>query len=369
MSDSKKVIKKHFAQLDSLRAFAVAGVAWSHWMPNYTFGLPCSAGVQLFFVLSGFLITCILLQARSSKDLNKGNSTTASILKAFYSRRFLRIFPLYYLVLLIVVILNLPGARESFLWHFGYASNYYYFLLNTWNGPTSHFWTLAVEEQFYLFWPIVVLLVSRRYLIHTFVGFVVFGIVYRLIGDLWFSDWLMWDITSFGSFDSLCLGGILAYFHQTQSQAFSNKDVSEEESLRLKLQFCLILSLSSYVIMAYVCDGFVISGTIAKFCLNVFFAVIIYYCVLGVRGPIGAILNSKILIYLGTISYGLYVYHNFAGLMSAQLLRLLGIPHQTITVLALNFALTIIVASLSWRLIERPINNYKRLFPYLKAEK
>jgi peptidoglycan/LPS O-acetylase OafA/YrhL len=243
MSESKKVTKKHFAQLDSLRAFAVAGVAWSHWMPNYTFGLPCSAGVQLFFVLSGFLITCILLQARSGKDLNKSNSTTSGILKAFYSRRFLRIFPLYYLVLLIVVILNLPGARVSFLWHFGYASNYYYFLLNAWNGPTSHFWTLAVEEQFYLFWPLVVLLVSRRYLLPTFVGFVLLGVAYRLVGDIWFTNWLMWDITLFGNFDSLCLGGILAYFHQTQSQAFSNKDVSEEESLRLKLQFCLILVL------------------------------------------------------------------------------------------------------------------------------
>lgn len=74
-------------QLDALRALAVAGVAWHHWVPTYQFGLPFFAGVQLFFVLSGFLITGILLDA-------KGKAGTGQVAKAFYLRRFLRIFPL-----------------------------------------------------------------------------------------------------------------------------------------------------------------------------------------------------------------------------------------------------------------------------------
>lgn len=144
----------YMPHLDGLRAFAVGLVIYSHWMPgHYQFKLPWgSAGVQLFFVLSGFLITGILLRCRTSV-------ARLSALRAFYVRRILRIFPLFYCVLLLAYVLNIEPVRETVFWHLPYLSNFYFFSIGRWDGDISHFWSLAVEEQFYLFWPAIVMFV------------------------------------------------------------------------------------------------------------------------------------------------------------------------------------------------------------------
>src|SRR6266700_4466447 len=113
----------HMIQLDALRAIAVAAVAWYHWMPLRNYGIPLGPlGVQLFFVLSGFLITGILLDSRiRSPD----NSATWFALRQFYFRRFLRIFPLFYLDLILLIILDIRPTRETWIWHATYTSNIY----------------------------------------------------------------------------------------------------------------------------------------------------------------------------------------------------------------------------------------------------
>jgi len=104
--------KNYYRQLDSLRAFAVAGVAWHHWLPRFTFGLPFDAGVQLFFVLSGFLITGILLNAKENNEEHRREGK-GFILRNFYSRRFLQIFPLYYIVLIVALIMNMSDLQKK----------------------------------------------------------------------------------------------------------------------------------------------------------------------------------------------------------------------------------------------------------------
>ena len=100
------------SQLDSLRAIAVAGVLLQHyWLPTYAVAETGAMGVHLFFVLSGFLITGILLKTRAAVDA--GAATTGFSLRRFYLRRFLRIFPLYYLVLLLAWLTHVPGARGA----------------------------------------------------------------------------------------------------------------------------------------------------------------------------------------------------------------------------------------------------------------
>ena len=109
-------------------------------------------GVGLFFVLSGFLITGILLQGRPD---GSASGNRPRFMKQFYVRRFLRIFPIYYLVLIGITILG-SERSEVMPWLFTYTTNIY-----IWDHLTflrfSHFWTLAVEEQFYLFWPLLLL--------------------------------------------------------------------------------------------------------------------------------------------------------------------------------------------------------------------
>jgi peptidoglycan/LPS O-acetylase OafA/YrhL len=143
-------------------------------------------GVQFFFVLSGFLITGILL------DMKKSLGTREYFFK-FYGRRFLRIFPLYYFYLLLMTgvatwllsIAYRPGYMKIFLGQVRYAVLYVYdfffatrFARNT--NFLDHFWSLSVEEQFYIFWPLLILLVPEKALKKLFLAFIVMGPLFRL---------------------------------------------------------------------------------------------------------------------------------------------------------------------------------------------
>ena len=145
----------YLPQLDTLRAFAVLLVVWHHWFGPRELGLG-PMGVWIFFVISGFLITRILL---SSKGATPRENRSALV--RFYVRRFLRIFPLYYFVLLVALFTS-AAFRADWRWYVSYLQN---FLMMRASEEAHlfgvHFWTLAVEEQFYLCWPWIVLFVPR----------------------------------------------------------------------------------------------------------------------------------------------------------------------------------------------------------------
>src|SRR5687768_1429660 len=160
----------YFRQLDALRALAVSMVIFSHW-PGYhhdmwsddLFWFNGEIGVKLFFVISGFLITGILLDERIKADQN--DLGKASLLKTFYIRRFLRIFPLYYATLFVAFVLGHPDVVASWKWQVTYLSNFFYAMRGEYLGEVSHFWSLAVEEQFYFVWPLIILFVPKKWLL------------------------------------------------------------------------------------------------------------------------------------------------------------------------------------------------------------
>lgn len=156
----------YMPQLDALRAIAVLAVMFHHFVPARAqwplfaaipFG---QLGVKLFFVLSGFLITGILLRARSK--LGDQPRAVLSALAGFYARRSLRIFPLYYLVIAVCLVLNVPPVRDELLWLATYTLNLRISYQGWYPEHVAHFWSLAVEEQFYLLWPWVVLFAPSR---------------------------------------------------------------------------------------------------------------------------------------------------------------------------------------------------------------
>src|SRR5262249_40880734 len=151
----------YMPQLDGLRAVAVLAVVAHHTLPGPLVDAlnPGAAGVRLFFVLSGFLITGILLGCRESMAQQGAGQALAS----FYARRFLRIFPLYYFALAVVLLAGVQEARDGAAWHLAYLSNVYG-VRQGWLGSLAHFWSLAVEEQFYLVWPALVLSLPRPWL-------------------------------------------------------------------------------------------------------------------------------------------------------------------------------------------------------------
>lgn len=151
-----------------LRSLAVFFVIITHWGPNdfsspvftsiYQKIMPNGVfGVDLFFVLSGYLITQILLTAR----INAGGVNKLKIIKAFYIRRALRISPIYYLLIIIVILLKDQFVINHILYFITYTSNFLVFKTRSWVSIT-HTWSLSVEEQFYLIWPWVMIFPHKK---------------------------------------------------------------------------------------------------------------------------------------------------------------------------------------------------------------
>ncbi len=210
---SPKAPPEYLPQLDGLRTFAVLAVAYAHWIPaNYHFNLPLGlAAVEMFFVLSGFLITGILLRCRESLAHKEG--TRLSVVNNFYLRRFLRIFPLYYLVLIIIFILNVPSAREAIVWTTTYLSNFYFYAQGKFSPFIGHLWSLAVEEQFYLVWPWLIIFLPNRWLKPLFISTIMIAPVVRCILSFSAADSIQKFIPTLPitCLDALGTGSLLAY--------------------------------------------------------------------------------------------------------------------------------------------------------------
>ena len=158
----------YFPQLDTLRAVAIGFVLLEHWLNPFAtaMGVHGGYGVWLFFTLSGYLITGILLRYRDAVEA--GRSSLGEVLRVFFARRFLRILPVYYLFLLFAALAGRMSA-DSAPWHLAYLSNFYFWQRGEF-AAMGHLWSLSVEEQFYMIWPVVIILVARLRLPVVLVG-------------------------------------------------------------------------------------------------------------------------------------------------------------------------------------------------------
>jgi peptidoglycan/LPS O-acetylase OafA/YrhL len=363
--------KTYMWQLDGLRCFAVLGVLVSHfWIPQ---GLPWLLadmdwgwiGVRLFFVLSGFLITGILLDARQIA----GNKTTTSAyqLRQFYARRFLRIFPIYYLVIMITIALNIPLARELWAWLVTYTSNIYITLHNTWIGYFSHFWSLAVEEQFYLIWPFLILILPKKWLLPSVALAILVAPVYRFSayqlyrGDISPFDFKAGTLTP-ANLDSLGMGAMLAIFWHNRAY----RERVQKYTLFIILPVGILLYLVTLALYHYDIKPSVFF-TLNDFALALIFAWLVSSAAMGFKGTVGKFISFPIFVYLGKISYGIYVYHYFMPLILVPVMKWLGFeaPPPGPLNFILAGSLSIAIASLSWYLFEYPINRLKRHFAYV----
>ena len=336
------------AQLDGLRAVAVAAVAWSHWERPYTFGLQFGAGVHLFYVLSGFLITGILLRVRDEAD--RGGA-----LQAFYIRRALRIFPAFYLTLLLAWWADVPPLRESLGWHLAYLSNVFTFVRGEWPGAISHFWSLAVEEQFYLIWPWLIVFARRQWIVPGVMVAIVIGPAFRWwLASHGYRESMLGVLTP-GCLDSLGVGALLA--------------IAGPGFKPLALLAAIIplagVQTAQGIGVALPPPVIAIKGTLQA-CVFGWFVV---RAAAGFEGVAGRLLSSRPVVYVGRISYGAYLAHGFAGAMAWGLFTAFGwgwpLPEPwRFLVLC---ALTIGVAALSWHCFEAPVNAMKAAFPYVRV--
>ncbi len=375
----------YLKQLDGIRFIAVALVLIDHWTGDII-GFPISyLGVCMFFVLSGFLITRILLQAKD-KDEKAGRGHGKS-LKSFFIRRTIRIFPIYYLTIFALFLLNVLPVREKIWWCLGYATNIFIATNGTWLGSIDHLWSLAVEEQFYIFFPFVVFFIPKEYLLKVFYGFIYLSVGLRLFfvwqGYSWMTPYVLMPTC----LDAFGMGGILAYF-------FYTKNPSVREFITNKI--LLITSLVLYICVVLLSKQFshghnIITDVFLRCFESLFSLFLVGNAAYQFGSPhtswisksIKYFLENKVVVYFGRISYGIYLYHFF---IYNPYISLPDNPRHPMafTVKILNkinhflpqfsdsisfkiivlFGMVITFASISWFLIEKPINNLKEKFGY-----
>ncbi|MBB4278885.1 acyltransferase family protein [Rhizobium mongolense] len=346
-------------QLDGLRTFAISMVLYDHFLAAEGSVLG-HLGVRLFFVLSGFLITRLLLEARSAVQYEPGNA-----LKSFYLRRALRIFPPYFAVLGFVWLVDLEGARGSLKWHALYLSNFWYALRDEWTPwVLCHTWSLSIEEQFYIAWPLIILFAPRRLIGPICIAVITFSLGYRFYWPLTGTPSLARDLLPPASMDALVAGALLAV-HRSRTDVWPQW--IRLSWVPLTVVAVIFLWLKSAAMppalewLAWI--GRELSPLVP-------FVLLVGCCSSGLRGAFGRLLELSPIVAVGRISYGVYLFHPIvlSLIVKAQPWIPVNVSEQGPSRFVIGTTATLMVASISWLAFERPLNQLKRYFPYVRSK-
>jgi peptidoglycan/LPS O-acetylase OafA/YrhL len=356
----------YFIQMDGLRCIAVMSVLICHWITyNVVAMIPLgSMGVNLFFVLSGFLITRILL---ISKEENRGRSISGEI-KRFYIRRTLRIFPIYYFVIIILAIKNFEPVREDLAWLLTYTFNIKFALPSVWESgqvnSIAHLWSLSVEEQFYLFFPFLIFSIPKRRIKGFLYLLILAGLISRSLCLILGAPQNSIYVLTTNCSDAFGIGALLAY-------GFLYEPELVQKILRKNYLYIIavLLFIADLIYSRLYIDNYKECRTIME---RFLFSVCCFWIVgkaafSDYKGITKKFLENRIVIYIGRISYGMYIYHFFALPIWVNKSPVASAfsnatNHNPIAEALLLFILTLIVSSISWKLIEQPINNLKNKF-------
>ncbi len=345
----------YYPDLDGVRTLAVLMVIVHHWYRGNFHYLHYGGamGVGLFFVLSGFLITNILLKQK--EVFHSGDSNIrGKILKTFYIRRTLRIFPIYYLYISILVLLGIGQSREIWPWLYGYAYNFLLYLTNTWHtGYVEHLWSLAIEEQYYLIWPALLLFWPARRLWWLIFGFIATAMAFKAVLYLQHpaSQYSKFPLCQFDGFG---IGSALALW------------LKQGGKVKFGWFFWIFFWLISFFAKwdRYHFHGLSFIGQVVPF-YYVGCAFLIYQATAGTKGIAAHFFRNPVVLYLGKVSYGLYLYHLFVPDLVIHLIFKLDVAIPPNWVLWGIFSgITLLITSISWYLIEKPINKLKDRFSY-----
>jgi len=330
----------YYPALDGLRGLAIVLVLICH---NFYYIVPFRrgwVGVDLFFVLSGFLISDVLLRKKNENHF----------LLKFYMRRILRIFPLYYLTLIICffilprvissIQLDLNYFHEYQQWFWLFGQNWLFaFKGNPGWTLLDHLWSLATEEQFYLIWPWIVLMVSSpKNLITLLISLLVISFFTRFL--LWTMpvDHVTYDhVCKFTRLDGLCVGCILNVFKYKGDFLLRLVDKI--------LLFVLAVSIAILMVAGLIYPGhFPVVACCGYSLLALSFGSLLHVC-LNKRNELFQVFNTKCLKFLGKISYGLYIVHLPVQRLSEPFVKSFLTQNTGLSNLALQITQSIILTS------------------------
>lgn len=341
---------RRIRELDSIRGIAALVVILHHYWPGIVpFGW---ISVDLFFVLSGYLITSIILKGVREDHF----------LVNFYIRRSLRIWPIYYLTLALIFFVVPRMSQPDTLTDFIYFMTYTQFTPLYWSEKVTrlsgmgHTWTLAIEEQFYLIWPALILTAGRRRAWGVVLASILLAVTMR---SLRFHEFLLASRC-----DGLALGGALALLLEDQSW------VSRYRRILIRSMIGSLVGLLPYLAWVMLILGGTRALVTLPFCrsltmlgINATFFSLVGLIVLNEGALALKPLRNPILSYMGQISYGLYLYHIPILILVPYIIKGSGVGVGN-PALILGLALTFVVSMLSWNFLERPILKLRERLEY-----
>lgn len=368
--------------LDGLRGVAIILVLLVHFTPDVTIPIRSLewirksatagwVGVDLFFVLSGFLITGILLRAKGAEGY----------FRSFYLRRVLRIFPLYYGTLIMVFfVFPLVGAVrwstfqslwDNQHWHWLYATNFAWWIEGRAAASADwvdlrHFWSLAVEEHFYFIWPTVVFFINERKLKWVCLSCVLGAFLLRTMLALKAAPPAMFCLTPC-RVDALAIGAFLAV-------AFEEGWLSDLKKPARLIAFLMAGWLGLFfLIKKGLWTGHWLILTAGLSSLGLLFGSLLVQIITSPGSKIERIMRNPLLIFFGKYSYGLYVIHALVAPIVERVLPLSKLIDLTnsivisiVSLFLVKTAVSVLIAVFSWHCYENHFLKLKKHFPYRK---
>lgn len=348
-------------QLDGVRAIAVAMVVGVHcivvppdgalaWLLRHTLSIGW-IGVDLFFALSGFLITSILLRSKEEPHYFRN----------FYMRRLLRIFPVYY-ALLLLLWFTAPavglGAFSPAWPYFTYTSNLTSVFLNLKWEPMNHAWSLALEEQFYLLFPLLIFVLNRKTLKRVLWAVVALSPLLRfwvalegVKGATYFATFCRLDVLAMGSLIAIALA--------------ERKSVPRTAARSANVMFmCLFVAVLALGITKQLDFRMPLFNLVWLSIVDGACAVLICVVLFGKVASLDALLGHRWLVAIGRVSYGIYLFHYpIFKIVDPVSRNMFGESWMRTVLTALGSIIaTLLLAAASWRWFERPILRLKDRF-------
>ena len=370
MNENKEA---RISSLDGIRGIAVLMVIAFHYVNNQmvgsnwlinVFGKPAAmlkkityfgwSGVDFFFILSGFLIGNILLKNKGSK----------SLFKTFYIRRFFRIIPAYYLLLLLFVLTSLTPFYNSKAQLFERPlpiTGYFLFIQNFFMSYYNHFgpqaltptWSLCVEEQFYLIIPFFISIVQRKYVWMLAVAGIAIAIISRALSENFYQAYTLLP----SRIDSPMIGLFLAWLHQYPSC----KNWITKNIFVLWTAFAVLICFCAWLYSQT--DPDIYGHTL----LGILFGILVTIAIYS-KNSFTNMLSAPILLEVGRLSYFIYLYHQIInGLLHLYFLKQL-VPvldsYKAILTTVVSLLVTYLLARLSFKYIESPVIRYSHSYKY-----
>ncbi|MCC3154215.1 acyltransferase [Hymenobacter sp. BT770] len=344
-------------ELNGLRAVAVGIVLVQHWLqPAFPLG---ELGPSLFFVLSGYLVSGIIWKYEAYVG---ASGPWWHRVGTFYLRRALRILPSYYLVLAGCALLPLAMVREYPGWYVLPGANFLVYRFGGWGDGVGHFWTIAVEIQFYLFWPLLLGILGRR--LKPLLALAVLGWVFRVLWSLWVNPNMVHMLLP-ANLDLFALGAVL--------------QVAQHQSWLARL------ARGRYVLLAWLSwaalHRWLPPGPWAQFwavsqgkwlAIADFLTICWLLCVPAAGRRLG--LSHAATQWVGQRSYGIYLYH-LPLLVFWQRLVYHFVPDAAgraalmgpLSILCVLGPAVLLLSAASWHFVEAPIDRFKNRFRYVSA--